>query len=335
MTEKSKEIFLIGLIMLISIFSFRALSKIEPELQGLLFLKITEKENSQRLGLEKYYAALKPFRNWEIQNLEIKSKAAISVEIDQNGRIRPLFNKNSKDRLAIASLTKLMAGLIVLENYNLDENAKISLKAATIEGGSNYFKAGESFKIKDLFYPLLMESSNEAAQALSEVVGEGKFVELMNSKAEELNLKDTYFLNALGLDPDDPNIIPNYSTAEDLTILAWNLFKNPFIGEVLKTQEFELYSSNGIFHHKVESNNELLESSIEAEWKQRIWGGKTGWTPMAGECLVFILESPRLYQNSSGQTDNNTLLINVILGSQDRFKEMKQLVDWAYQAYKW
>lgn len=311
-----KRIFLVGTIGILLVFVFLG---VKGKIEDFFFFEITKGIDLKSKSLENYYATLKPFRNWEIEELEIKARAAISVEINQNGDKKFLFKKDSKKILAIASLTKLITALISLENYDLDQKVKISQKTAVVEGNLGYYRTEESFYVKDLLYPLLMESSNEAAQALAEIVGENKFVKLMNLKAQELNLENTYFLNPTGLDPDESGISPSYSTAEDLAIFSGHLLKQPLIWEILNTEERELHTADGIFHHRIKNTNELLGEN------HKILGGKTGWTPMAGECLLLVLENPK----------NNSFLVNIILASPDRFSEMTKMIDWIYKAYKW
>ena len=271
--------------------------------------------------------SLKPIRNWRIEDLKIEAKSAISVEVDNKGNQKVLFRKNSDKILAIASLTKLMTAKVVLDSnppatfppsagpyYDLSQIIEISKEAVEQEGEAGDFKIGEKFRVKDFLYSLLMESSNDAAQALAEVIGEKTFVELMNSEAKNLNLESTHFANPTGL--DHPK---NYSTTEDLVKLANYLSKKPLIWEILSTPEFDLYSPEGIYHHRLLNKNELL-GEIPG-----IVGGKTGWTPQAGDCLLLVLKSPK----------NQGYLINVILGSKDKFEEMRKLVEWIHKAYLW
>lgn len=246
---------------------------------------------------------LKPFRNHQVGDLEIEAKSVLAVHLTTE-RQKVLLGKNKEAKLPIASLTKLMTALIVLENYPFNQ------------------------EIENLLYSLLMESSNDAAYALTETMGEEAFVDLMNLTAKDLGLENTYFVNPTGLDPHtsggvgaDPqeDALPHHSTAEDLVKFTNYLLKKPLIWEILSTYEFDLYSPNGLFDHKVLNTNELL-GQIPS-----IVGGKTGETPKAGDCLLLVLKAPR----------NNGYLINVILGSQDRFKEMKKLIGWVRRAYKW
>ena len=158
-------------------------------------------------SLQKELENFKPIRNWQVENLELEAKSAISVEIDNKGNQKVLFQKESNEVLPIASLTKLMTAEVVLKNYELSQVVEISKTAVAIEGESGKLKIGEIFKVQDLLYPLLMESSNDVAQALSEVIGERAFVDLMNFEAENLGLKNTNFVNPTGLDPDETGLL--------------------------------------------------------------------------------------------------------------------------------
>lgn len=272
--------------------------------------------------LEEKLEILKPLPNKTAENLNIQPKSGISVLVKLSGQEKTLFEKDKNKILPIASLTKLMTAKIVLENYELEEIITISEKAVAIEGDSGEFKIGETFKIKDLLYSLLMESSNDAAFALSEVIGKKSFVNLMNFEAESLGLQNTYFADCMGLDPKIAEGPINYSTVEDLAKFTNYLLKNPLIWEISGTKEFDLYDANGIFHHQIKNTNKLLESVV---WQAKIIGGKTGWTPRAGDCLLLVVKAPK----SQGY------LINIILGSEDRFGEMEQLLNWGEKAYKW
>ncbi|MFC1663929.1 D-alanyl-D-alanine carboxypeptidase family protein [Patescibacteria group bacterium] len=268
--------------------------------------------------LEQELKNLKPIRNWQVENIEIEAESAISVfSIDSNSKI--LFEKNIQKKLPIASLTKLMTAYVVLENYNLSQKTEISKEAVAKEEEFGNLKVGEVFTIKGLLYPLLMESSNDAAYALAELISEPAFVDLMNLEAEKMSLENTHFANSTGLDPDDPTDPQNYSSNEDLVKLTKYLFEKPLIWEILSASEFDLYLPDGVFHHTVLSTNEFLGEL------DQVVGGKTGYTPEAKGCFLLVLKAPK----------NQGLLINVILGSGNRFGEMKKLVDWLKIGYKW
>jgi D-alanyl-D-alanine carboxypeptidase (penicillin-binding protein 5/6) len=250
--------------------------------------------------------------------LELQAKAAISVLVDPQGGEKVLFRKNTNERLPIASLTKLMTANIVLENYDLSREIKISEEAVLQEGEAGGLMAGKIFSAAYLLYPLLMESSNDAAYALAndyDGMTEEKFVGLMNLKAEDLGLENTYFVNSTGLDPLNPEEAGhsiNYSTAEDLVKFAKYLLKKSSIWEILATPKFSLYGPELI------NTNELLWKS--ASWQANIFGGKTGFTDEAGGCLLLVLKNK-----------GENFLINVILDAPSlsaRIEEMEKLIEW-------
>ncbi len=276
---------------------------------------------SQMIQEEKL-AKLKPIRNRQVEDLEIEAKSAISVLVDNSGDEKILFKKESTKPLPIASLTKLMTANVVLEYYDLQKIVSINQEAAELTGlGKGKLKVGESFYMKDLLYPMLIESNNSAAFVLAEELGQAVFTELMNFEAErKIGMKNTYFVNPTGLDAVDSNGTINYSTAEDLKKLSIYLLKTkPEVWKISITPQFELYSWDGILQERFENTNELL-SEIPG-----IIGGKTGWTNQAQGCFLLIIKSPQ----------NRGLVINIILGSQDRFGEMKKLINWLNYAYKW
>jgi D-alanyl-D-alanine carboxypeptidase (penicillin-binding protein 5/6) len=254
----------------------------------------------------------------EKPNLDLQTKSAISAKINRTGNQKILFKKNSDQPLPIASLTKLMTAVIVLEdqNYSLDNTqVLVSEKAANQENVPNHgnldLEKGKKISIRELLDLMLVYSSNDAAWALSEVMGTENFVGKMNQKANDLGLENTHFANPNGLDPAGFKFNPenlnyfNYSTAKDLTRLAQYILKEqPLIFEI-SAKEAPYLVREGIF-------NLFLT--------QEVVGGKTGYTDEAGGCMIF------LFQNGKGET-----FINLILGAQSveaRITEMQKLINW-------
>jgi D-alanyl-D-alanine carboxypeptidase len=245
--------------------------------------------------------------------LTLDAKAVLSVRINPKKKIkeRVLFAKNENEILPIASLTKLMSAVIVLEdeNYDFDKKIKISYNSAKQGNSPNCgnldFKIGKEMKIEELFELMLACSSNDAAYALSEVIGTENFIKKMNQKAKEIGLNYTNFFNPTGLDSEDGNL--NYSTAEDLLKLIKYIFENhPIIFE-FSLRERDYRVKNGF------SVLKLKEGQVPL-------GGKTGYTKKAGGSLIFI------FQNESGD-----VFMNVILGAENEEKrvgEMQKLIDW-------
>lgn len=278
----------------------------------------TEKAALQTLKTIDYL----PVRNWNVPFAEISAKSVLST--DEKAE-KVFYQKNSSERLPIASLTKLMTALIVLDNYNLEEKIKISKAAVQIEGEMGGLVVGETLTVRNLLYVMLIESSNDAAFAFAEKIGTDKFVELMNKKAAVLYLKNTHFANPAGFDEKN-----NYSTAFDLARLASAALNYPLVWEILRTKEIEVKSeavpdnpNQPIFPHRLINSNKLLDVVPE------IVGGKTGYTDLAGGCMILVAQL------------ENFKVINIVLGADggapflDRFKETEKLINWLKEAYLW
>jgi D-alanyl-D-alanine carboxypeptidase len=246
-----------------------------------------------------------------IDNLEDNTKAALSI--DNRGEI--LFEKNFQDILPIASLTKLMTALVVFdldETYDFTQLIKISNEAVEQEGTSRYgeLKQGDIFSLETLIHIMLIESSNDAAYAIGEVIGQEGFVELMNIYAKDIGLDNTHFINLSGLESDDLQM--NLSTSQDLVKLSRYILKEyPEIFEITTNISYEVLNSDNSLHYFIPQNtNELLREYPE------IIGGKTGWSPKAGGCLLLVLKNP----------PKDSYNINIVLGANDRFEEMRKLI---------
>lgn len=261
-----------------------------------------------------------PYLKEDAGSLELEARAAIVLD-RQTGKI--LYKKNMDEKLAIASLTKLVTALVVIENTNLTEVAVISKKAVETEGNRVDLWPQETITIKNLLYALLISSSNDAAVALAEhfdlsrpdVIRDGvNFVELMNDRVKNLGLKDTHFSNPAGL--DDPE---NFSTAYDLAKITSFLLDRSLIFEILKIPRIKIYSTNGRINHLLLNTNKLLGKL------PIIVGGKTGFTEEAKETMILVVKEP----------SKSHLIISVILGSEDKFGETEKLVEWVFGAYQW
>ncbi len=253
-------------------------------------------------------------------NLELQARAAISVKISGGGSEKVLFGKNINQPFPIASLTKLMTAAIVFENtpednYDFSNVVTVSGKAAAQEDVPVFgnLEAGDELLLERLLELMLIYSSNDAAFALSEIIGQDNFIEKMNEKAEILGLENTHFVNPTGLDPKkiyyDPTTIKYFNRAatKDLT----NLTKY-IIEEYPKI--FEISASQGPYPVTNGTSDILLPEKFKAV------GGKTGYTDEAGGCMLLVLEDKK-----------GNEMINVILGtssSETRITEMQKLIDW-------
>jgi serine-type D-Ala-D-Ala carboxypeptidase (penicillin-binding protein 5/6) len=232
----------------------------------------------------------------KLESLDIDAGSAIVVDIDSG---KTIFEKNSFQTRPIASLTKLMTALVVYDlNGTYDPNQLIKIDKKAIEqDGECGLKTGSSVSVQNLLHIMLVESCNDAAYAITEPIGQDAFIDLMDAKAKELGLNNTYYLNSTGLDPDDPLQARNISTAYDLSKLVKYILNN--YPQIFDTTTDIKYNTN-----------ELLTDYPE------IIGGKTGWTPLAGGCLIVITQEPSKKE-----------YISIILGSKDRFSDMSQILN--------
>jgi len=237
-----------------------------------------------------------------------------------------LFEINASKPLPIASLSKLLTAYVVLKNYSLEQKVSITQEIVNTEENKGQFRVGEQFTIEELLYSMLVESSNDAASALASIVGEKEFVKLINSEVDRIGLNYTHFVDPIGLDPDFPNQTYNYSTANDLALLTKYILeeskkdaKIAKLVEIIGTPEHSVVLANGIFHHRAITTNKLLDEFPD------IIGAKTVQTPMAGQCFLVIMQKPK----------GDGYIINVILGSQSRFQEMKNIINWLNAAFVW
>lgn len=235
--------------------------------------------------------------------------ATASIVMDmKSGRV--LFEKNAYMRKAMASTTKIMTAILALEKGNLEDDVKVSKRAAMVGGSSVHLVQGEVFKLKDLLYGLMLNSGNDAAIAIAEHIGgtvEG-FVDMMNKKAQELELSDTSFRSPHGLDADG-----HYTTAYELAKLTAYALKNPLFSKIVSTKSITL-PRLGLYN-----TNDMLWYYPGAD------GVKTGFTGKAGRCLVTSV------------TRNDWRIISVVLGcptNSIRAQSSSSILDYAFGNYK-
>lgn len=231
-----------------------------------------------------------------LEDLNIEAGSIVIIDLNKDSKI--IFEKDFGQTRPIASLTKLMTALVVYdldETYNLSQIIKLNKESINQEGEYG-FKVGDVISVENLLNKMLIESNNDAAYAITQPIGQEAFVDLMNAKAKDIGLINTHFVNSTGLDPDDPLGARNVSTAYDLAKLTNYILKN--------------YSEIFNITTTISSNtNKLLEDYPE------IIGGKTGWTPLAGGCLIIVTEK------------DQKSYISIILGAKDRFAEMSKILD--------
>lgn len=186
-----------------------------------------------------------------------------------------LYGKNETTKVKMASTTKIMTAIIIIENCNLTQTIEVSKKAAGTGGSRLGLKAGDKITIRDLLYGLMLCSGNDAAVALAEASSGSiqHFSELMNSKAKELGLLNTNFESPHGLDSDN-----HYTTAYELAILSDYALKNTTFLNIVGTKSYTV-TINGS-PKNLNNTNELLGTL------NGVYGIKTGFTNGANRCLV-------------------------------------------------
>lgn len=202
--------------------------------------------------------------------LEVSATAAVLMDADM-GQV--LYEKNGDRQMLIASTTKIMTALVVLEHAAPDDVITVTPDHMA-EGSSMYLRAGETVRVEELLYGLLLCSGNDAALALTECAGGlTPFVALMNEKAAALGMARTSFANPNGLDADG-----HYSTARDMAVLAAAAVENPTFRRICSSR------SVTIGQRTMENHNRLLRQ-VEG-----CVGLKTGYTQAAGRTLVSCTE---------------------------------------------
>ena len=225
-----------------------------------------------------------------------------------------IIGKNEDVKSAMASTTKIMTTIVILEKADLNEKVTVSAKAGGTGGSRLGLKRGDKASVRDLLYGLMLRSGNDAAVALAEHVGGSvkEFAELMNEKAIELGLTNTHFVTPHGL--DDAN---HYTTALELAKLTDYAMNNETFSKIVGTKSITIYINNQ--PRQINNTNELLGVL------NGVVGVKTGFTNNAGRCLVT--ETKR----------NNMDIITIVLGAdtkKDRTKDSVNLIEYTYSKYK-
>lgn len=231
------------------------------------------------------------------------SSSYVVIE-ETTGRVLSEYNKDLS--LPIASTTKIVTALVVLEHANPDDEVVIPREAQGVEGSSIYLKAGESYTVRDLLYGLMLRSGNDAAVALAIHVSGSidGFCALMNEKAHNVGAYNTHFTNPHGLHDDE-----HYSSAYDMAIITANAYKNSTFCEIVKSKKYLLKDKY------IYNKNKLLSIYDGAD------GVKTGYTTKSGRCLV------------SSSSRNGMRVICVVLNCYDMWDKSMALMDGAHKNY--
>ncbi|MCM1132687.1 MAG: D-alanyl-D-alanine carboxypeptidase [Ruminococcus flavefaciens] len=212
------------------------------------------------------------------EEIEISAKAAVVISAD-TGEI--LFEKNSSEKLPMASTTKIMTTLICLESGNLDEPFVVDSDAIHVEGSSMGLQEGDTVTKYALCCGMLLPSGNDAANATAvKIAGSIEaFADIMNDKAKELGLTKTYFVTPSGLEGEGHG-----SSAYDMAVLASTALRNDIFREICSSETIKLEYGNPPYTRWLKNTNKLLSLYSGT------YGVKTGFTDEAGRCLVSACE---------------------------------------------
>lgn len=244
-------------------------------------------------------------------NIKAKAVSASAYTVIERSTGKILFESNGKQRMAMASTTKVMTAILVIENLDLLVTYQIPNEAVGIEGSSIYLKKGEKLTGEELLYGLMLASGNDAAYALAILTSGSaeKFIELMNKKAKELNLNDTHFADPCGLKSEN-----HYTTSNDLARLCAYAMNNETFRKVVSTKNYQIGQGESVRY--LYNKNRILGELEGGD------GIKTGYTQKAGRCLC------------SSATRNGAQVICVVLNDYNWFNDSKILINKAFSEYK-
>ncbi|MFY9484743.1 MAG: serine hydrolase [Patescibacteria group bacterium] len=221
----------------------------------------------------------------------------------------------------IASLTKLMTGILVSEHYDLSKEIEVSRSAVSVIGSDAKLRLGEKLTIESLLKALLIVSANDAGYVLAEQYegGLAGFINAMNDRATTIGLHKTQFKDPVGLDDT------GRSTAKELAVLSAYFLKNPELAKIVKTPKTTISSTDGRLVHELESSNRLITEDL---YYPGILGIKTGFTPDAGHSITVAAER------------NGHTLVAVVLNTYQNTKdasakEAAKLLDWGFGNLDW
>ncbi|MBP2653536.1 MAG: dacB 1 [Firmicutes bacterium] len=244
------------------------------------------------------------------EELQVTAKSAIVIEAS-TGKV--LYAKNVNERMYPASTTKMMTLIVALEKGKLDELVKTSRNASETEGSSLELADGESMRLLDLLYGMMLISGNDATVAVAEHIGGSveNFAKMMTDTAHAIGAVNTNFANSSGL--PNPN---HYTTAADLAKIAAYGYKNPIFARIVATEHIIIPWPGKDHDRDLYNENKMLRLYKGGN------GVKTGYTDAAGPCLV------------SGAKQNDIQLVAVVLDSERMWDDSIKLLDYGFSQLK-
>lgn len=264
----------------------------------------------QIMRRERVTNSLLPVLASDNHDFPVLSAQGVIAKDEDSGAI--LYEKNSDQTLLPASTTKIVTALTAMDYYKPDD--VLTVHDPKIEGQKMGLLKGEQMTFNNLLNALLIFSANDAAQVMAQNYpgGYDSFIEAMSQKAKAINLTNTHFVNPIGLDEDG-----QVSTAHDLVLASEVAMRNEKFAKIVGTKNINVSDVTGKFNYQLKNVNELL-GTVDG-----VVGVKTGWTEGARENLVTYIKR------------GDKKVIIALLGSQDRFGETKELINWIFESYVW
>ncbi len=273
--------------------------------------------------------SFRPVKKPYALNIAIPSAhAAIIIDAD-SGTI--LYDQNANTKRQVASLTKMLTSLIVIERVRDLDSVVIIGDEIYIEGtrvgcprsgfcDGERLKEGEQVTVHNLLKAMLMNSANDAATALGKYIGgtQDGFAKIMNARAKELGLSNSNFCTPSGLETDgyETNC---YSTAHDMAIIGSETLKHPELWEIMRSEKMKFTSVDGKYEHEIFNTDELLGQF------PNLLGTKTGFTPLAGRSLLA----------AATDDDGKHPIIAVVLDDTIRFESIRSMFHWSFGSFDW
>nr|MBO4517790.1 D-alanyl-D-alanine carboxypeptidase [Clostridia bacterium] len=260
------------------------------------------------------YFTLSPTSAFFYKKVSADFNAGTSSEIVMEAStLRVLSENNAHEKKYMASTTKIMTAIVVIENCDIEEEITVGANTVGIEGSSIYLEAGEKLTVKDLLYGLMLRSGNDCAETLAVHLSGSieEFAALMNKTAEKIGAKNSRFVNPHGLHDDN-----HYTTAYDLALISCYAIKNPVFKEIVSTQKTTIPFTTRNTKRVLLNKNKMLKEFDGAT------GIKTGYTKKAGRCLV------------SSCNRNGMELVSVVLNCGPMFERSKTILQKGFDEYK-
>lgn len=227
---------------------------------------------------------------------------------------RVLYENNGDKKLPMASTTKILTALIIIEDCDLQSVVEIPAEACAVEGSSVYLKAGEKYKVSDLLYGLMLRSGNDCAVALALYHSKSidAFARVMNERAKSLGAINGNFTNPHGLPNEN-----HYTTAKDLCKISCAAMRNEIFKDIVSTKSVNICDCDTGKLKTLVNKNKFLYKFDGAN------GVKTGYTKVAGRCLV------------SGAKRGETQLVAVVLNCKDMYERSAEILEATFKNYKY